>query len=111
MPPWEFVVVAPLLAALGAGLVESIPVDLDDNLSVPIAAAAILWGTSLVTRNAWHESAPTLARMVPLAVAFNGMLDELEEARDEAARQVLRAPGAPIRTVIVGIVDSVYIES
>ena len=74
MPPWQFVVFAPLLAALGAGLVESMPVSLDDNVSVPIVAAAILGGTSLVTREAWLTSAPTLAWMVPLATAFNGVV-------------------------------------
>jgi uncharacterized protein (TIGR00297 family) len=77
MPPWQFVVFAPLAAALGAGLVESMPVSLDDNLSVPIVAAAILWGVTLVTSEAWHAAVPTLAWMVPLAVAFNGVVATL----------------------------------
>jgi uncharacterized protein (TIGR00297 family) len=77
MPPWQFVVFGPLVAALGAGLVESMPVSLDDNLSVPIVAAAILWGASLVTSEAFHAAVPTLAWMVPLAVAFNGVVAAL----------------------------------
>ena len=76
-PPWQFVVFAPLLAALAASLVESMPVRLDDNLSVPIVAAAVLWGASLVTREAWHASAPVLAWMLPLAVAFNAVVAAL----------------------------------
>jgi hypothetical protein len=75
--PWQFVVFGPLLAALAASLVESMPVRLDDNLSVPIAAAAVLWGASLVTREAWHASAPVLAWMLPPAVAFNAVVAAL----------------------------------
>lgn len=74
LPPWGFVVAAPLAAAVAAALVESMPVRLDDNLSVPIAAAAVLWSASLITREAWSVSAPAMAWMLPLAVAFNGVV-------------------------------------
>jgi uncharacterized protein (TIGR00297 family) len=76
-PPWQFLVFGPLLAALAAGLVESMPVRLDDNLSVPITAAAVLWGASLVTRDAWNASAPAMAWLFPLAVVFNGVVATL----------------------------------
>ena len=47
VPGFMFLVAAPLAAALVAGLVETIPVGLDDNLRVP-AAAAIVLGTAAV---------------------------------------------------------------
>jgi uncharacterized protein (TIGR00297 family) len=40
---------APFVAALVAAFVETIPVRLDDNLSVPGSAAAVLWALSLVS--------------------------------------------------------------
>jgi len=75
--PWLFVIGAPLLAALAAGLVESMAVRLDDNLSVPVTAGAVLWGASLVTGNAWAASAPLFAWMFPVAVIFNGVVAAL----------------------------------
>jgi uncharacterized protein (TIGR00297 family) len=50
MPPpylW-FSLGAPLVAALVAAAVETVPIRLDDNLSVPLSAAAVLWALSLV---------------------------------------------------------------
>ncbi len=41
-PPFLFTWLAPVVAALVAGLVETIPIKLDDNLSVPFAAGLIL---------------------------------------------------------------------
>src|SRR6185436_2402925 len=42
-PSLVFVIVAPLIAAVAAALVETIPVGLDDNISVPTTAAVCLW--------------------------------------------------------------------
>jgi uncharacterized protein (TIGR00297 family) len=47
VPGFLFLIAAPLAAAIVAGLVETIPVGLDDNLRVP-AAAAIVLGTAAV---------------------------------------------------------------
>ncbi len=47
-PELWFSVVAPFVAALVAAFVETIPVRLDDNISVPASAAAVLWALSLV---------------------------------------------------------------
>ncbi len=44
-----FSIGAPFVAALAAAFVETIPVRLDDNLSVPAAAALVLWALSLVS--------------------------------------------------------------
>ncbi len=48
-PAMWFWLAAPIGAALAAALVETIPIRLDDNLSVPAAAAAVLWMGSMVT--------------------------------------------------------------
>src|SRR5581483_2569131 len=42
-PSLLYVIVAPAAAALVAGLVETIPIGLDDNVSVPAAAAVTMW--------------------------------------------------------------------
>jgi uncharacterized protein (TIGR00297 family) len=47
-PSWTFLVAAPLAAAIAAGLVETIPVRLDDNLRVPAAAAMVLGTAALI---------------------------------------------------------------
>ena len=52
-PSITFIVIAPLLAAVAAGLVETLPIALDDNVSVPATAGAVLWLCSLVTAGAW----------------------------------------------------------
>jgi uncharacterized protein (TIGR00297 family) len=71
--PTVFVVGAPVLAAAVAALVESIPVRLDDNLSVPCAAAATLWVLSLVDRAMVDVMLPgVVARLLP-AVLVNAV--------------------------------------
>jgi uncharacterized protein (TIGR00297 family) len=45
--PW-FLIGAPIIAALVAAFVETIPVRLNDNLSVPASAALVLWSLSFV---------------------------------------------------------------
>ncbi len=48
VPGVAFLVAAPLAAALAAGLVETIPVGLDDNLRVPAAAAIVLGSAAVI---------------------------------------------------------------
>jgi len=55
-PPLAFTILAPLAAAIAAAFVETIPVRLDDNISVPATAAAVLWLASLVDVAAWQAS-------------------------------------------------------
>lgn len=43
LPPPLYIVIAPTIATLVAAFVETMPIDLDDNLSVPAAAASVLW--------------------------------------------------------------------
>jgi uncharacterized protein (TIGR00297 family) len=70
--PW-FVFGAPVLAAIAAALVETIPVRLDDNLSVPFAAGATLWLASLVDAATIHVMAPAVAgRLLPALLVNAG---------------------------------------
>jgi uncharacterized protein (TIGR00297 family) len=70
-PALTFILVAPVIAAAAAGLVETIPIALDDNISVPATAGAVLWLCSLATAAAWtgHIDSVT-ANLVP-AIAVN----------------------------------------
>lgn len=49
LPPLAFAMVAPVVAAVAAALIETVPVRLDDNISVPATAAVVLWVASLMT--------------------------------------------------------------
>jgi uncharacterized protein (TIGR00297 family) len=64
-----FIVAAPVVAAIAAGLVETLPVGLDDNLSVPAAAAASLWLCSLAAAAPWASHRDeVIAAMIPAIV-------------------------------------------
>ena len=52
-PDAWFSIAAPFVAALVAALVETIPVKLDDNVSVPASAAAVLWSLVSSARISW----------------------------------------------------------
>ena len=68
-----FVVGAPLLAAIVAAMVETIPVRLDDNLSVPFAAGATLWIASLADTASVQTLAPGVAgRLLPALLVNAG---------------------------------------
>ena len=70
-PPLAFTILAPLAAAIAAGFVETIPVRLDDNISVPVTAAAVLWIASLMDVAAWQASRQAVLLAVPWGVAVN----------------------------------------
>jgi uncharacterized protein (TIGR00297 family) len=77
-PTPTFTIAAPLVAALVASAVETIPVRLDDNLSVAISAGATLWIASSMdasrAHDAWALVEPRLAWaiVVNAAVAWAG---------------------------------------
>src|SRR5262249_50428972 len=73
LPPLAFTIAAPLAAAVAAGFVETIPVQLDDNLSVPAAAGAVLWLGSLIDEGAWSASRSAVVAALPWALALNGV--------------------------------------
>jgi uncharacterized protein (TIGR00297 family) len=65
-PSLAFALAAPWAAAVVAALVETLPVRLDDNLSVPAAGGATLWALSLVSADAVLAARPALeARLGP----------------------------------------------
>ncbi len=70
-PSIGLVVAAVAVAAFVAALVESIPVRLDDNISVPISAAFVLWSLQWVRPEAWRAAAPDVWNALLPAVAIN----------------------------------------
>jgi uncharacterized protein (TIGR00297 family) len=72
MPPIAFTIAAPLAAAIAAGFIETIPVGLDDNVSVPATAAAVLWLCSLMDKDAWLASRAAVIGALPWALVVNG---------------------------------------
>jgi len=73
-PPLLFSLTAPIAAAAAAALVETIPVRLDDNISVPLVAAAVLWLTSLIAVDAAEASRQAVARHLPWAIGVNAIV-------------------------------------
>ena len=71
--PW-FPFVAPVLGAVAAAAVETIPVSLDDNISVPASAGAVMWVTSLVSEDLLSSAAHGLLWFVPLAAFVNTLV-------------------------------------
>jgi uncharacterized protein (TIGR00297 family) len=70
-PDLWFSIAAPLVAALVAALVETIPIELDDNISVPVSAAAVLWALSLVRTELVWPAVLTGGQSIVLASAAN----------------------------------------
>jgi uncharacterized protein (TIGR00297 family) len=97
-PPLLFVVIAPLLAAVAAALVETLPVRLDDNISVPFTAAAALWYASLMTIDAAAASRATVLAQLPWAIGVNAVIAWL----GYRARAVSRS--GTISGALIGIV-------
>jgi uncharacterized protein (TIGR00297 family) len=73
MPPLIFALAAPLAAAVLAALVETIPVRLDDNISVPATAAAVLWIASLMTVPAVSGALGAMVSALPWALGVNAL--------------------------------------
>jgi uncharacterized protein (TIGR00297 family) len=71
LPPIAFAIAAPLAAAVLAGLVETIPIRLDDNISVPLTAALVLWLASLMTPAALDLS--RVMSTLPWALGINAL--------------------------------------
>jgi uncharacterized protein (TIGR00297 family) len=72
-PPYLwFSLGAPLVAAAAAAGVESIPVRLDDNLSVPLSAAGVLFCLSLVSEDLALAALSLAAERLLIAAALNG---------------------------------------
>jgi uncharacterized protein (TIGR00297 family) len=76
MPPtfWWFPFVAPVAAAVVAAAVETLPIRLDDNISVPFSAAAVLWAISLVSEDLILALPATAGAMLPWAIGVNAIV-------------------------------------
>lgn len=74
MPSMAFVIAAPVIAAVVAAAIETIPVRLDDNLSVPAAAAAVLWLASLTTPAAIAAAPGAVVAELPWAIGVNAVV-------------------------------------
>ena len=73
MPPLTFTIAAPLAAAMLAALVETIPVRLDDNISVPATAGLVLWIASLMTAASMAGSRGAIVAALPWALGVNAL--------------------------------------
>lgn len=96
--PW-FSAAAPLAAATVAAAVETVPIRLNDNLSVPLSAAAVLWGLSIVSEDLAAAVAVSLPGALMVALPANA----LAAGAGYAARTVSLSgaiAGAAIGTVI-----------
>jgi uncharacterized protein (TIGR00297 family) len=71
--PW-FSIGGPFVAAIAAAAVETIPVRLDDNVSVPAAAAAVLWWLSLMSGPSIQLAAGSFATALPAAMVVNALV-------------------------------------
>jgi len=73
-------------AALLCGVIESLPLALDDNITVPLIAGAFLFCAFLVERSALDSNMPYLRRRIELAIAVNLGLALLAYALKAASR-------------------------
>jgi uncharacterized protein (TIGR00297 family) len=74
-PPYGWYSIgAPFAAAIVAAAVETVPIRLDDNLSVPLSAASVLWGMSIVSEDLVVAAATELPGTVPVAVLANAFV-------------------------------------
>jgi uncharacterized protein (TIGR00297 family) len=70
LPPGKTLLICALTAVLGAGI-ESTPIDLDDNVSVPLVCGGFMFCAWLVERSAIDSNLPYLGRRLVLAVVVN----------------------------------------
>jgi uncharacterized protein (TIGR00297 family) len=71
MPPLMFAIAAPVAAAILAALAETIPVRLDDNITVPATAAVVLWIASLMTAATVAAAGGAVFAALPWAIGVN----------------------------------------
>jgi uncharacterized protein (TIGR00297 family) len=93
-PSLVFLLVATLAAAVVAAVVETLPIRLDDNLSVAAAATLVLWSATLVSRESSVAAWPLVARTLPIGGLLNTLL----------AVGVYRAKGVSASGAIAGAI-------
>ena len=70
-PALAFTIGAPILAAVAAALVETIPIRLDDNLSVAATAGGAMWLASLAVLDQLPGARALIGARLPAALALN----------------------------------------
>lgn len=65
------VVVTGIVAAVVAGFVETVPITLDDNLTVPLAAAAALWSCAIFDAAIFLNAWPALQQLALMGLVAN----------------------------------------
>ncbi|MGH9141940.1 MAG: hypothetical protein ACRD2I_12480, partial [Vicinamibacterales bacterium] len=98
-PPPAFTIAAPLAAALLAALVETIPVRLDDNISVPLFATIVLWLGSMMTWASLSGSRAAIVAALPWALGINAITAWL----GYRARAVSRS-GASVGAIVGSVI-------
>src|SRR4029453_9074139 len=74
-PPYLwFSLGAPMAAAVVAAAIETVPIRLDDNLSVPLSAAAVLWAASLVSEDLAAPLVAGLPAALVAAIPINALV-------------------------------------
>jgi uncharacterized protein (TIGR00297 family) len=74
-PPYHwFSIWMPWLAVVVAAFVETIPIRLDDNISVPATAGATLWLASFVSEDLAAATISAIQRGLPLALPINAVV-------------------------------------
>ena len=76
VPPafWWYPLAAGVLAAAAAAAVETIPITLDDNVSVAATAASVMWTISIVNDDMLGGFISTAMAGLPLALAVNAVV-------------------------------------
>jgi uncharacterized protein (TIGR00297 family) len=69
--PGDKVLVVSVTGAIVGALVESVPIRLDDNVSVPLVSGGFLFCAYLVERTALDSNLPYLVKRVAVAVGIN----------------------------------------
>lgn len=67
------VLLVSMVAALAGAVVESLPLELDDNLSVPLLAGSIVFSLQQVEPALWSEPSGALTRSFALGLAVTGL--------------------------------------
>ena len=76
VPPayWWYPLAAGILGAVIAGLVETLPISLDDNISVAGSAAVTMFAVSLVSEDLLLAAAAGFVSVLPAALAANAVV-------------------------------------
>lgn len=70
-PPDWFLIAAPIAAAFAAAFVETVPIKLNDNISVPFTAAFVMWSIAHMDADVLRAGGPALAAAAWPALGVN----------------------------------------